>query len=175
MKRSSLPVLEEKVEGRIRMIRGVRIILDADLAELYGVSTKVLNQAVRRNEERFPADFAFRLTPRERREVVTNCDHLSGLRFSHVLPYAFTEHGVIMAANVLKSQRAVRAGLFVVRAFVRLRQVLAVHREMGLKLAELEGRVDTHDSVIREILEAIRSLMRHPEPVRERIGFHPRR
>jgi len=101
----------ERVETLILVIRGEKVILDADLAKLYGVSTKALNQAVRRNASRFPEDFLFSLTAKEKEEVVTNCDHLRRLRFSRTLPNAFTEHGAIMAANVLNSERAVEAGV----------------------------------------------------------------
>jgi len=106
------------IEHRILIFRAQKIILDADLAELYGVTTKALNQAVKRNRERFPADFMFQLTPEEKYKVVTNCDHLEKLRFSPVLPYAFTEYGSLMLASTLKSQRAIRMSIFVVRAFV---------------------------------------------------------
>lgn len=117
------------------------MLVDADLAEIYGVSTKALNQAVKRNAERFPEDFRFQLTAAEREEVVTNCDHLTRLRFSPVLPWAFTEHGSIMAASVLNSQRAVEMSAFVVRAFVRLRDLARTHAELARHLAALERRV----------------------------------
>ncbi len=147
-------------------------MLDADLAELYGVKTKALNQAVSRNPERFPEDFMFRLTEREKAEVVTNCDHLAGLKFSPVLPYAFTEHGAIMAASVLRSERAVKVSVHVVRAFVKLRQVLSSHRQLARKLEALERRLDGHDEEIAVLLAAIRELMAPlPESPRKRIGF----
>jgi hypothetical protein len=132
-----------RVEGMIPTIRGQRVMLDSDLAALYGVSAKALNQAVKRNRHRFPEDFMFRLTKAEKQEVVTICDHLQGLKFSPVLPFAFTEHGAIMAANVLNSERAVQAGVHVVRAFVKVREVLASHKEMSQKLSELERRLDS--------------------------------
>jgi hypothetical protein len=109
-------------------------MLDHDLAELYGVSTKRLNEQVKRNSERFPDDFMFPLNLHEKAEVVANCDHLSRLRFSPVLPYVFTEHGAIMAANVLNSRQAVQASVFVVRPFIQLRQMRATHRELASKL-----------------------------------------
>lgn len=166
----------EPIDRRLLMIRGHRVILDADLARLYGVPTKRLNEQVKRNSNRFPEDFMFRLTAGETVKVVAICDHLARLRFSPVLPHAFMEHGVIMAANVLNSRRAVEAGIFVVRAFVRFRQVLATHRELAGKLAELEGRMGTHDGAIGNLMAAIRQLMEPPpEPSRERIGFRPRR
>jgi hypothetical protein len=122
------------------------------------VTTKRLNEQVGRNPERFPDDFMFRLTYEEKNEVVANCDHLSKLKYSQALPRAFTEHGAIMVASVLNSHRAVEASIFVVRAFVRLRRLLATHDELARKLAQLEHIVASHDSRIIEIIEAIRML-----------------
>lgn len=156
----------------IFLIRGKRVILDADLAQLYGVTTKRLNEQVRRNRERFPKDFLFQLTQDEKQQVVAICDHLSKLKFSPVLPYAFTEHGTIMAATVLNSKRAVHVSLLVVRAFVKLREMLSAHKELALKLAELEHRFEKHDEHIATLFEAIRQLMAPPpEPPKRRIGF----
>jgi hypothetical protein len=140
---------------------------------LYGVATKALNQAVKRNRERFPADFLFPLNAQEKQEVVTNCDHLARLRFSPQLPYAFTEHGAIMAATVLNSPRAVEVSVFVVRAFVKLRQLVLSHKELAAKLAELERKVAGHDDSIRQLVAAIRQLMAPPPDVqpKRRIGF----
>jgi hypothetical protein len=115
-------------------------MLDADLAALYGVSTKRLNEQVRRNKDRFPGDFVFKLTAGEKAEVVAKCDHLAKLKFSPVLPHAFTEHGAVMLASVLNSKIAVEASIQVVRAFVRLRQMLATHKDLAAKLAELQSR-----------------------------------
>ena len=115
----------ERIAQSILLLRGQKVIIDADLAELYGVPTKALNQAVKRNQERFPEDFMFQLSAAEKAEVVTNCDHLANLKFAKTSPYAFTEHGAIQAANVLSSPRAVGMGVYVVRAFVRLREVYA--------------------------------------------------
>jgi len=144
-------------------------MIDADLAELYGVPTKALNQAIKRNLSRFPADFLFRLSRREKEEVVTNCDHLARLRFSPGLPYCFTEHGTIMAANVLNSPRAEEMSVEVVRAFVRLREMIASHKALAKRLDELEGRYDRQFKVV---FDAIRGLMAPPEPKpRRKIGF----
>jgi len=155
-------------------IRGNRVILDSDLACLYGVTTKRLNEQVKRNFGRFPDDFVFRLTRKEKDEVVANCDHLKGIRFSPVLPFAFTEHGSIMAASVLNSRKAVEVSVFVVRAFVQIRQALTANKELERKLGELERRVGGHDSVIRELVSAIRRLAEPPPSLpRRRIGFHP--
>jgi hypothetical protein len=160
-----------RIEQAILQIRGLRVMVDADLAILYGVTTKVLNQAVKRNKDRFPEDFMFQLTPEEKLEVVTFCDHLSRLRFSPVLPYAFTEHGVLMLANILKSERAVRVSVQIVRTFVRLREILPAHADLSRKLTEIEKK---YDSQFKVVFEAIRELMKPPKlPVRPRrkIGF----
>ena len=120
------------VADRILVLRGQRVMLDADLAGLYGVDTKVLNQAVKRNAERFPMDFMFQLTAAEKAEVVTNCDHLGRFKFSSSLPYAFTEHGALMLGNVRKSSRAVEVSLLVLRAFVQIREMKTVrHSRAG--------------------------------------------
>lgn len=156
------------VERRILSIRGQRVMLDADLAVLYGVSTRVLNQAVKRNRERFPEDFMFRLTEAEKAEVITNCDHLRPLRFSPSLPHAFTEHGAIMLASLLNTRIAVQASVQVVRAFVRLREILATHKDLARKLEELEKK---YDAQFKVVFEAIRQLMARPESPRRSIGF----
>jgi len=161
----------ERIEAVILVVRGRKVIIDADLARLYGVATKVLNQAVNRNRDRFPPDFLFQLTPDEKEEVVTNCDHLRNIKFSKVLPNVFTEFGAIMAANVLSSEQAVRASVFVVRAFLRMRELLHAGAEIGMKLSELEHRLDDHDDVLREVISEIRELTRSdPRPTRK-IGF----
>ena len=161
----------ERVEKTILLVRGQRVILDADLAKLYGVSTKRLNEQVKRNRKRFPEDFMFQLTAEEKSEVVANCDHLSRLKFSRTLPYAFGEHGAIMAASVLNTPRAIEASIFVVRAFVKLREVLATHKQLARKFAVLEKRIKDHDERIETIFEAIRQLMTPPEKPRKKIGF----
>lgn len=163
-----------QIESRIFFIRGQKVMLDADLAELYGVETRVLNQAVKRNLERFPEDFMFQLTATEKVEVVTNCDHLAKLKFSPSSPYAFTEHGTIMAASVLNSPRAIETSVHVVRAFVHMRELLSGHKELAQKLAQLERKVGAHDKAIAEIINAIRQLMAPSEPNKKRpIGFAP--
>ena len=160
------------VESRILFLRHQRVILDADLAELYGVPVKVLNQQVKRNRERFPADFVFQLTTKEheilRSQIVTSRDAHGGRRYS---PYAFTEHGAIMAATVLNSERAVQMSVFVVRAFVRLREMLATNRRLAGKIDELENRLNSNDSVIWELFTAIKKLMAPDRKRRARIGF----
>lgn len=157
----------ERAEKHILVIRGQKVILDADLARLYNVTTKALNQAVKRNRSRFPIDFLFRLNAKEKKEVVTNCDHLSHLKFSKSAPYAFTEHGALMAASVLNSTRAIEASLFVVRAFVKMREMLSTQKELAQKLTELESRLDGHDENIQALVAAIRQLA---APLKERKG-----
>lgn len=160
------------VESRILFLRHQRVILDADIAELYGVSVRVLNQQLKRNRERFPSDFVFQLTAKEhailRSQFVISSETHGGRRYR---PYAFTEHGAIMAATVLNSERAVQMSVFVVRAFVRLREMLATNRRLAGKIDELENRLGTHDSVIQRLIEAIKELMTPEEPSRVRIGF----
>ncbi len=176
------PLLPSRIEGRILVLRRQRVVIDSDLAELYGVPTRALNQAVKRNSERFPADFMFPLTAAERTEVITNCDHLQRLKFSRTLPYAFTEHGAIQAANVLGSAQAVEMGIYVVRAFVRLRELAAVHADLAKRLDELEDRTEglaqSHDSFsrntraqLRQLIEAVNQLMAPPDPPKRPIGF----
>jgi DNA-binding PadR family transcriptional regulator len=146
-------------------------MLDADLARLYGVSTKVFNQAVRRNSDRFPPDFVFQLTDQEfyslRSQIVTS-KRKGGRRYR---PYAFTEQGVAMLSSVLRSKRAIRVNVEIMRAFVRLRQILSGNKELAQKLEELERRIGAHDEQIQAIFEAIRQLMTPPEPNRRKIGF----
>ncbi len=159
------------IERRIQLLRGQKVMLDADLAELYDVPTKRLNEQIKRNAARFPSDFMFQLTSNEKAEVVANCDHLAKLKFSPVLPYAFTEHGALMAANVLNSPRAVDASVYVIRAFVRLREVLATNAELAKKLDALEKKLSTHDQAITGLINAIRQLTAPPTTKRRKIGF----
>jgi ORF6N domain len=167
-------IAAESIEAKILLIRGLKVMLDADLAELYGVETKRLNEQVRRNSDRFPEDFMFRLTAEEKAEVVANCDHLAKLKYSPSLPYAFTEHGTIMAANVINSHRAVEISVHVVRAFVRLRDLVSTHKELSHKLDELERKVSSHDQAIAGLINAIRQLMSPAETKKKRaIGFAP--
>ena len=172
MSRAPVIVPIERIASRILSIRAHRVMLDSDLAGVYGTTTKALNQAVKRNRHRFPADFMFQLTRREKTEVVTNCDHLRKLKYSASLPFAFTEHGAVMLASVLNSSTAVQASIAVVRAFIRLRHFLATHKQLARKLAELEGRLEEHDEEITALFEAIRRLMEPPDKPAKPIGFH---
>lgn len=164
-------IAAESVARRILLLRGQRVMIDADLAEMYGVTTKRLNEQVKRNIERFPPDFMFQLTSDEKSEVVANCDHLAKLKYSRTLPYAFTEHGALMLGNVLKSERAVEVSLLVVRTFVQLREMLSSNKELAIKLQELERKVSSHDQAIAGLIDAIRQLMKQPAGVSRPIGF----
>ena len=135
-------LLQPRIEHQILVIRGQKVMLDADLAALYGVQTKRLNEQVKRNIERFPVDFMFQLNEVEKAEVVANCDHLAKLKFSKSLPFAFTEHGAIQAANVLASTQAVEMGIYIVRAFVQLRQATSLHADLAKRLTELEEKTE---------------------------------
>jgi len=169
-KRPAQPAIP--VESRILILRHQRVILDSDLAELYGVSVKQLNQQIKRNRERFPVDFTFQLTAKEdqilRSQIVTSSKKHGGRRYP---PYAFTEHGAIMAATVLNSKQAIEMSVFVVRAFVRMREMLAKNRQLAAKINELDRRLETHDTAIQDIIEAIKELMLPEEPSKRKIGF----
>ena len=176
-RKTSALVPVERITQSILVLRGQRVLLDSELAELYDVPTKVLNQAVKRNVARFPEDFMFRLIKTEvdavnRSQLVTGSQKHRDPRFP---PYAFTEHGVIMAATVLNSPRAVEMSIYVVRAFVQLRELLASNKDLAMRLDELEVRLtrklDTHDQAITEIIKTIRQLMNPPETKKRPIGF----
>lgn len=158
----------ERIERSILVIRGQKVMLDADLARLYGVTTKRLNEQVKRNRGRFPADFMFQLTRQERAEVVANCDRLRKLKYSPTMPYAFTEHGAIMLASILNSEIAIHASIQVVRAFLRLREILVEHKQLSSRLDELERK---YDAQFKVVFDAIRELMSPKAPSRRRIGF----
>ncbi len=161
-----------KIEDKILFVRGQKVILDADLAKLYGVPTMRLNEQVKRNRDRFPVDFMFRLTAIEKEEVIANCDNLGRLKFSPVSPRVFTEHGAIMAATVLNSAKAVEMSLFLVRAFVKMREVLAVKHLTEKRLDEIERTLMSHDSSLRDLYAKIRPLLLpSPEPPKRKIGF----
>jgi ORF6N domain len=160
------------IDLRILILRRQRVILDTALAELYNVPVKRLNEQTKRNRKRFPADFMFQLTPREnkslRSQFATSNIGRGGRRS---LPYAFTEHGAIMAATVLNSEQAVEMSVYVVRAFVRLREMLAANREFADRIKELEEHLETHDGAIQEIINVMKKLMNPPPSRRRKIGF----
>lgn len=176
--KTSLEILPEQIQRRILILRGQKVMLDSDLAELYGVETKVLIQSVKRNQERFPEDFMFQIAPMEfeilrshlggsslRSQFVTSNIRRGGRRY---LPYAFTEQGVAMLSSVLHSRRAVMVNLGIMRAFVKLRQMLASNRSLARKLGEMEKR---YDAQFKVVFDAIRGLMAPPAKPRRRIGF----
>jgi hypothetical protein len=185
----------KRVAQNIRYVRGQKVILDFDLAALYGVTTKALNQAVKRNATRFPVDFMFQLTSEETRSLrsqfmttnrqvverevpATNWSQFvtssSKHRGATYRPYAFTEQGVAMLSSVLNSERAVKVNIAIMRAFVKLRETLETNREFARKFSELEKRIGKHDEEITAIIEAIRQLMAPPKTPRREIGFHVR-
>ena len=160
------------MESLILTVRGRKVLIDADLASIYEVETRTLNQAVKRNPERFPEDFIFQLTAKEKSEVITNCDHLAKLKFAKAMPFAFTEHGSIMAASVLNSPRAVAMSVYVVRAFLQMREQLAVNREILKRLAEIDKTLLQHDSVLRDIYRKLLPLLQPDlNPPKRQIGF----
>jgi membrane-associated protease RseP (regulator of RpoE activity) len=173
MEQPKLPA--SRVERMIYLIRGQRVMLDSDLAALYGVKTKELNKAVSRNRDRFPSDFAFLLAAEEvtrlRFQIGTSSSGYGGRRYR---PYAFTEQGVAMLSGVLRSKRAVQVNVAIMRAFVRLRGLLSAHHELAVKLAELERRVASSEEGIQTLFEAIRRLMAPPDKPKKQIGFHVR-
>jgi hypothetical protein len=160
----------EVIERRIYLIRGEKVMLDADLADLYGVSTKAFNQAVKRNPDRFPADFMFQLNKDEvensRSQIVTSS--WGGRRY---LPYAFTEHGVSMLSSVLNSDRAVKVNIAIMRAFVKLREIMATHKDLAHKIEALERKYAKHDQQIQIVFDAIKRLLEPPVSPKRRIGF----
>ena len=164
----------DNVEGAIYLIRGQRVMLDSDLAAIYGVTTKRLNEQLRRNRKRFPQDFVFQLTTEEFRNLRPQFATSKGRGGRRYFPWVFTEHGAIMLASVLNSDIAVQASVRVVRAFVRLREMVAANAQLAAKLEELERRLDSHDEAIVDLFAALKRLLEpEPKPKRE-IGFHAR-
>lgn len=163
-------VVPETIERRILLIRGEKVMLDAHLAELYGVPTKRLNEQVRRNLKRFPDDFMFQLTKEESDALRSHFATLEKGRGRHrkYLPYVFTEQGVAMLSSVLNSERAIAVNVEIMRAFVRLREILSTHKDLALKLEELEKK---YDQQFRVVFEAIRQLMTPPDPPKRRMGY----
>jgi hypothetical protein len=173
MARVASLVSQDEIEGAILLLRGEKVLLDAELAKLYGVTTKALNQAVRRNRDRFPSDFMFQLSLKEaaalnRSQIVSGSQKHRDPRYR---PFAFTEQRIAMLSSVLRSQRAVQVNIEIMRAFVRLRRILAVNVELASRLDELERRVGNHDEQFVQVIRAIRQLMESPTPKRRRIGF----
>jgi ORF6N domain len=179
-KKTEPPVSIEQIDEMIHTIRGMRVMLDRDLAKIYGVATFRFNEAIKRNRHRFPSDFMFQLTREEfdslRSQIAMSKTGRGGRR---TLPYAFTEHGALQAANVLRSPRAVQMSVFVIRAFVKMREALKGTPDLARKLAALEkkltARLDVHEGAIVEVLQEVMQILNPPplpEPPRRRIGFH---
>lgn len=146
-------------------------MIDKDLAELYDVPTKRLNEQVKRNIKRFPEDFMFQLTREEKNEVVAICDHLKSLKFSRTLPYAFTEHGAVMLASILNSDRAIAVNIQIVRIFTQMREMMLTHKDILLQLEQLERKTAGHDDQIALIFEYLKQLLAPPQEPRSMIGF----
>ena len=169
---SATPIPSEEIEHTILLIRGQKVMLDRDLARLYGVETKALKRAVQRNHDRFPADFMFQLDAAEHESLRCQFGTLKRGQHSKYLPLVFTQEGVAMLSSVLRSPRAAQVNIAIMRAFVRLRETLSLHKELAHKLADLERKIENHDENIRSLFDAIRQLMTPPETPRREIGFH---
>ena len=172
-----LIIQEVKVRNAILFLRGKRVILDADLADFYGTSTKRLNEQVKRNPDRFPAEFMFQLTKKEKEYVVANCDHLRKLKFSQYLPYAFTEHGAVMLASILNSQRAMEVNIQIVRVFIKMRELILSHKDLLIEMEEIRKKVANQDDKIELVFDYLTQFIAQQEQpnIRESIGFKPKR
>jgi len=173
---NALMIPDEVIMNKILRIRGIKVMINSDLAELYGVTTKRLNEQVKRNSKRFPVDFMFQLTADEKQEVVANCDQLERLKYSSALPYVFTEHGAVMLASVLNSDRAINVNIQIIRIFTRLRQLLETQTEILRKLEQLEINDVEQDRQIQLIFEYLNQLEQIKQQEieykeRKKIGF----
>jgi hypothetical protein len=168
-----IEIVPDNIDSLVHIVRGQRVMLDSDLARLYGVPTKALNQVVRRNADRFPDDFAYPVTQQEftalRSQIVTSKPGRGGQRY---LPWVFTEHGVAMLSSVLRSPTAVRVNIEIMRAFIRLRRLMATPGELVEQLTRLAETVQLHDEQIQTIIQVLKALQQQPETPRNRIGFH---
>jgi hypothetical protein len=167
MKTTSL-IPQEIIENKIFLIRGKKVMIDSDLAGLYGVTTKALNQAFKRNRGRFPDDFVFELSKIEKNYLVTNCDHLASLKFSYRLPNAFTEPGVAMLSSVLNSEKAVQVNIQIIRTFIKMREMIISNSGLRKKVEEMERKYDKKFAVV---FQAIIKLMKEPNESGKKIGF----
>jgi len=170
-KEEKLPQAENIIAKKILTIRGKRVMLDRDLAVLYGVETYVLNQSVKRNSNRFPLDFMFQLTKDEKAEVITNCDHLKNLKYSPNLPNAFTEHGILMLSSVLNSERAIQVNIQIMRVFLKLKELMNLNTELKFKFQKIDIKLIDHDKKFGMIFDAIKEIQRPPEKKKRKIGF----
>jgi len=158
----------EYIEKRIFCLRGEKVMIDRHLAEMYGVKTRILNQAVKRNIKRFPREFMFQLSKEERDKVITICDHLDPLKFAKTMPFAFTEHGLAMLSSVLNTDRAIQVNIEIIKAFVRLRKLLADHKDLQKKIDAMEEK---YDEQFRVVFEAIKQLLKDDDKPKRKIGF----
>ena len=169
MAKSSEMIPVERIQNSIYLIHKQKVMLDRDLAQLYGVQTRALVQAVKRNIKRFPADFMFQLTKKEKQELVTNCEDISSLKYSSSLPYVFTEQGIAMLSSVLKSERAVEVNIAIMRTFVKLRQILISNDLLRRKIESMERKYDEH---FQQVFAAIKELFIQEAKPKQQIGFH---
>lgn len=171
---SSLMIPDEIIMDKILLIRGKKVMIDSDLAELFDVPTKRLNEQVKRNIKRFPPNFMFRLNIEEKEKVVANCDHLQKLKFSPYLPYVFTEHGAVMLANVLNSDRAIKVSVRIVEIFIKMREMIHMNKELLLKMDKLEQIVISHDEKIVQVFKYLKKFIEIQEKPRKQVGFKRR-
>lgn len=170
-KKENKPVVpSELIASKILLIRDQKVMLDSDIADLYGVPTKRLNEQVKRNIERFPSNFMFQLTKEEKEQVVANCDHLKKLKFSPVLPKVFTEHGIMMVANVLTSERAIKVSIQIIEVFIKMREVLQSNNELLLRMEKLERNLGKHDMQIAQVFQLLKQFVKE-ESERNQIGY----
>lgn len=170
-KNSDIIIADEVIMNKILLIRDQKVMVSNDLAELYGVSTKRLNEQVKRNIKRFPGNFMFQLTEQEKDKVVAICDHLQNLKYSPYLPYVFTEHGTVMLANVLNSDRAIQVSIRIVEIYVRMREFVLTNKELLLKVEKLEKRIGKQDEKIALVLNYLKKFIEFQEIPRKQVGF----
>jgi phage regulator Rha-like protein len=168
-KKSLVP--NELIASRILFIRGQKVMIDADIAQLYGVDTKRLNEQVKRNKNRFPKNFMFELTKEEKNEVVAICDHLENLKFSPVLPKVFTEHGIMMVANVLTSERAIQVSIQIIEVFIKMREMLTNNLSLKLEIEEMKKKLENQNKNIEVVFSYLDELMEKKESPRKQIGY----
>ena len=171
MKKLTVTIPEETIINKIMVVREKRIMIDRDLAELYGVTTKRLNEQVKRNLKRFPDDFMFQLTKEEKEKMIFHHEHLEALKFSSALPYVFTEHGAVMLASILNSEKAIEVNIQIVRVFTRIRQMLTDHTELRLEIELIKKKVNNHDKNIELVFQYLDQLLEKKEEPRKQIGY----
>lgn len=169
--KSQLNKAEEIIKQRIFVIRGCKTMIDTDLAELYGVSTKRLNEQLKRNINRFPTDFMFKVTQREKDEVVANCDHLQKLKFSPNLPNAFTEHGVAMLSSVLNSETAIQMNILIIRVFIKIKELILSNKDLEIRVGEVEKKQKEQGNLLTSVHSVVKYLIEKPDNPKGKIGF----